>query len=110
MRVRSQRIFKTAFANRCRVSGQWLTLFAVRNEVGFVRLGISVGRRFGSAVERNRVKRLIREAFRRIRHELPPGLDMIVVPKTGDREPSLSELQISLRSLAEKIVTRVRPR
>lgn len=107
VRIRSQRVFKTAFANRCRVSDQRITLYAVRNEVGFARLGISVGRRFGSAVARNRAKRLIREAFRQIRHELPPGLDLIVVPKAGQWESNPSEVRTALRHLAETIANRV---
>lgn len=82
-------------------------MYAVRNEVGFARLGISVGRRFGSAVARNRAKRVIREAFRQIRHELPPGLDLIVVPKAGQWESNPSEVRTALRHLVETIANRV---
>lgn len=67
------------------------------------RLGISVGRAYGSAVQRNRMKRLTREAFRRVRHQLPAGLDLIVVPRRGGDEPSISDLQASLRLLVSRV-------
>lgn len=50
-----------------------LILWARPNGLGHWRLGLSVGTRFGGAVQRNRMKRLLREAFRLSQHELPVG-------------------------------------
>jgi ribonuclease P protein component len=51
-----------------------------------VRLGVSVGRRVGGAVERNRVKRVLREAFWALADDLPEGHDFVIVARAGAAE------------------------
>ena len=63
-----------------RVGGAHLLLFALP---GKGRLGITVSRKVGCAVERNRVKRWIRECFRRTREKFPASLDLVVVARPG---------------------------
>ena len=55
-----------------------LTLYLLPNDLGHPRLGLTVGRRVGNAVRRNRHKRLLREAFRHLQHDLPPA-DLVIV-------------------------------
>ncbi len=64
-----------------------LVLYAFpREDAASPRLGVSVGRKLGGAVERNRVKRLLREAFWERADGLPDGLDFVIVarPPAGE--------------------------
>ena len=70
------------------------------------RLGVSVGRRVGGAVERNRVKRMLREAFRAVAPSLPRGHDFVLVARSEAAELAQSggapAFEQSLRELAGK--------
>lgn len=110
MRIRSQAAFSAVFKRGLRASDRWITVYLARRpSPDLARLGLSVGRRFGGAVRRNRIKRLLREAFRRLRHELPPGTDWVIVPRPGI-EPTVAQLQESIRQLARFLLDSDRSR
>jgi len=63
------------------------------NDMGFSRLGISVGKAFGNAVRRNRAKRIIRELFRRNKHRIPQGYDIVASPRRGFLDLEWKEIE-----------------
>jgi ribonuclease P protein component len=78
-RLSGKRAFSAVFDQRVRRSAGPLTIYVRPNELAWSRLGISISRRAGPAVRRNRLKRLLREAFRLSRPDLPKGYDWVVV-------------------------------
>lgn len=70
-RLTHARQFKAVYdAGVSKVRGP-LIVFAIPNALAYPRLGLSVARAVGNAVERNRCKRAVREAFRLLQHDLP---------------------------------------
>lgn len=102
-RLQSRSDFRRVYERRCVVSDERLVVYACESEQRLTRLGLSVSRKVGNAVRRNRWKRLLREAFRQSQHELPRGVDLIVIPRAlpGD-PPRLAELKDAVRDLAQR--------
>jgi ribonuclease P protein component len=67
-------------------------VISVVNKLGESRLGITVSAKVGRAVVRNRIKRRLREFFRRVRHRLSPDRDVVIVAKPGAGRLSLGQL------------------
>jgi ribonuclease P protein component len=67
------------------------------------RLGVTVTRKVGKAVKRNRIKRLVREAFRREHHALPSGLDMVFVAKRDAVDTTLEAVVHDVRALVQRL-------
>jgi ribonuclease P protein component len=97
--------FERVFAVRHSTSDAWITLYGASNDLDHPRLGVTVSRRIGGAVQRNRWKRLLREAFRLSQHDLPP-LDLVCVARS-ESTPPLGQLIESLTLLAKRIAKRI---
>jgi ribonuclease P protein component len=108
-RIRRGVDFQRVYRRRLIASDDCLVLYGCENGLEYARLGLSVSRKVGGAVERNRWKRLLREAFRLRREELPAGLDLVVVPRAGV-VPELTRLAESLPALAAHLVRKARRR
>jgi ribonuclease P protein component len=79
--------FDSVYRRGKSAAGRHLVVYAFdRGEGDSPRLGLSVGKRVGGAVERNRVKRVLREEFSRIQAELTPGVDYVVIARPGVHE------------------------
>lgn len=77
-RLSQKREFERAYTQGVRRVNGPLAVYGVRNGLEQSRLGISVGKRIGNAVKRSRVKRMLRESFRLLRVEMPPGYDLVI--------------------------------
>jgi ribonuclease P protein component len=111
LRLRKTREFERVYATGRRARGRLFLVITSENRLPFTRLGLSVGKRVGGAVRRNKIKRILREAFRRNRHRLPTGLDLVVVAEAGEGHYPYETTAEELIRLTEKaLASPQRPR
>ncbi len=91
-RLRKRGDFERAYKEGTKVVTRQLVLFARPNGATTSRLGVTATRKIGNAVIRNRARRLVREAYRKVRLGLPRGYDYVVVV----RPPLLRERPVDL--------------
>jgi ribonuclease P protein component len=90
-RVRRRPEFERAYETGVRIHGRYMMLFVASTGGVKARLGVAATKKLGSAVERNRAKRLAREVFRR--HKVAAGLDIVIVPRREMLDAPFSSLE-----------------
>ncbi|MEE9584209.1 MAG: ribonuclease P protein component [Candidatus Brocadiales bacterium] len=82
-RIKKRRDIEKVFEEGETFRGKNLNTCVLPNSLDFSRLAIVTGKRVGNAVERNRIRRLLRECFRLNKGLLGPGLDVVLIPRKG---------------------------
>lgn len=102
-RLRRKSDFEAAYARGRRFGDGFFAVTAKPNGIDGPRLGLAVSvKNAGSAVERNRLRRTIRESFRLHQHQLP-AVDLIVSARGRARDAAGAELRASLIALWKKV-------
>ena len=94
-------IFRRLYATPAQANG-YLVLYARRNRSTQNRVGVTVGKKLGHAVVRNRVRRRLREVYRLNETKFAPGWDIVVVARSRCIKADFSKLTKAYLSLAEK--------
>jgi len=98
--------FQAVYSARARAADGRLVAYAMPNAGAETRVGLSVGKRCGPAVARNRIKRYLRESFRQARGEFAPGYDIVLVPVAKDY--TFAEIDRAVRTLVPEAIRRSR--
>ncbi|MFT5291437.1 MAG: ribonuclease P protein component [Planctomycetota bacterium] len=106
-RIVSGNDFQRAYSTGNRARGRDLLVVVVPNGLAHTRLGLSVGKRIWKlAVDRNRVRRVFREAFRLALSELPAGIDLVMIPARPALKVNALEVRAELLKLSAKALRR----
>jgi len=104
-RLRTPRDFRRVYGRGRRVAGRQVVVVAmVRREPGH-RLGVSVSKDHGGAVRRNKLKRILREAFRLERAAMAGAFDVVLIPRTPGARLVLATLRDELRALMGRLAS-----
>jgi ribonuclease P protein component len=82
-RIRKRQDYLRIYEQGVRRHTQRFTIIICRNQSGISRLGMTVSKKTGNAVQRNRIKRLLREFFRLHKSRLPASQDIVIIAKRG---------------------------
>jgi ribonuclease P protein component len=103
MRLVRESDFRAVFREGGRARGASVHVVVRENGLEHTRLGLSVGRSiWKSAVKRNRVRRVFREAFRLSYPDLPRGVDIVMIPAAAKLDPKLRDVSRELVLLSSK--------
>ncbi|MCS7175693.1 ribonuclease P protein component [Pseudothermotoga sp.] len=106
-RLRLKRDFDRVFREGKSLQSNFFTVLYVNNNLDFNRIAIVVKRKLGKAHDRNRIKRLIREAYRTMKPELSKSFDIVVIPRKALSEV-LDELDFhTMKSELEYLLKRI---
>jgi ribonuclease P protein component len=98
--------FQAVYDRRRSAADGTLVVYARENGLQYSRVGLSVSKKFGRAVRRNRIRRLMREAFRLEMADRPAGYDLVLIPRPLD-EYALAAVRHSLAKLAQQAVKKI---
>lgn len=99
--LKKNHIFRKLYSSKG-VANSYFVLYARHNRTESNRIGITVSKKLGHAVVRNRTRRRIREIYRLNEQRFAPGWDIVVVARTRAVEAPFGKLTAALLSLAQK--------
>jgi len=84
--------------------GRYLVVYLFKNNTNANRLGITVSKKVGNSVIRNRVRRLTKESFRKLEDDLNQGYDIVVVARVISNKASYHQIEDNLYKLLGNLI------
>ncbi len=91
--LRNNADFRKTYRQGLSYSNRRFVVYVRKNGLDHNRVGISTSRKYGNAVQRNRIKRILKELYRAYESNIAVGRDLVFIPRIGSRDRSLREVE-----------------
>ena len=92
-RIKRNSVFKKVYSKGKYFAEKYLVLYILRNDEQYSIVGYSVSKKVGNAVVRNRIKRLMKENFRKIFDDIKPGYYLVFTARVGSSDASYYDIE-----------------
>lgn len=96
-RIKKNYIFKKVYKEGRYFAEEYLVLYVLKNDELYNKIGYSVSKKVGNSVVRNRVKRLMRENFRKINKDLKTGYYMVFTARIKSKDANYYDIENSMK-------------
>lgn len=100
--LKQNKDFRTAYYHGRSLVHPSLIVYVRKNRMGLTRVGITTGKKIGKAVQRNRCRRVIREAFRLLQPEVKRGYDYVFVARVATLKRTSTQIGTIMREQLNK--------
>ena len=101
--VKKDSDFRKVYKHGKSFANKYLVIYILKNKSDYSRVGISVSKKVGKAITRNRVRRLIKEAYRlNIDEKIKPGYDIVFIARVSSKDATFKDIDKSIKNLVKR--------
>lgn len=101
-KIKKSRIFKKVYTNGRYYAEKYLVLYILKNIEEHNMIGYSVSKKVGNSVVRNRIKRLMKENFRKVSIDIKPGYYIIFTARIGSKDATYHDIEKSMKNALKR--------